>query len=301
MIIGVSDPDNFTFSQQLIDHWVSCGHTVKQSLYHEEKFVAECDVVFYDFASINVQQLAKFGKKPKKCIVRAIDVENYMNYHMEFNYDLIDHFIFLNRAQYQMLKDREFKCPESKVHIIPPGINMNKYTLSKKSEDDTTKIVFVGRLWIGKNVLEAIQIAKAWWELGKNVELYIRGDKPDPRWWKKRVEHEISSCKFPVFMDNRVDDMNEYLEDKDVMLVPSFKEAFSYVTAEALAKGIPVLTANWYGAKEVWPEWMIYNNIQETFQMYETIREQKTPEHLRLIVKDKYDEQIMFERIDALL
>lgn len=301
MIIGVTDPDKFTFSQQLIDHWESLGHTVKKSMYHEPRFVNECDAVFYDYASMMVGELAKGGKKPKKCVVRAIDVENYMNYHQRFDYDLIDHFIFLNPSQRKLLEEKEWTCPEDKVHIIPPGINLKKFTLQQKQPTDTLKIVYVGRLWIGKNVLGALDVAYLLHKQYKNVELHLRAEGLDPRWWKKQIEYRISQLEFPVHIDEHVEDMNQYLEDKHVMIVPSFKEAFSYVGAEALAKGIPVLFHDWYGSHDVWPEYLIYKTPDEALDVLTYVTENKTPEDLRKLVEDRYDEQLMFQKIDKLM
>lgn len=300
MVIGVSDPDNFTFSQQLINHWESLGHTVKKSLYHEESFTETCDVVFYDFASMNVGELAKFGKKPKRCVVRAIDVENYNGYHEQFNYDLIDSFIFLNKSQHEMMREKGFSCPEEKVEIIAPGIDLKKYTLKPKSTSDTIKLVFVGRLWIGKAVLGALDVAEAWEYYGKKVELHICGTNFDPNWWRKLVEYRVETSKVPVHFYNRVDDMNEFLDDKDVMIVPSYKEAFSYVSAEALAKGLIVFHNDWYGSHSVWPDYLIYRQPHQTISMYEDIKNMD-PKELRRIVERKYDEEIMFRKIDKLM
>lgn len=301
MIIGVTDPDKFKFSQQLIDHWKSQGHDVRQSMYHEPKFVEECDVVFYDYASMMVGELAKYNVKPKKCIVRSIDVENYMNYFDRFNNsNLIDHFIFLNESQRKLLEEKGFKLNGGQIHIIPPGVNLNKYTLTDNDPEMNIKMVFVGRFWIGKNVLGALEIAYLWWHMGKKVELHLCGLGLDPRWWKKRVEHAIEQAPFKVEITEWAEDMNKYLDDKDVMVVPSFKEAFSYVTAEAMAKGIPVLNANWYGSHDVWPKWMIYNNLGETWDVYQNIlRNHKYK--LRSFIRENYDEEIMFKRIDELL
>jgi glycosyltransferase involved in cell wall biosynthesis len=300
MKIGVVDPDKWNFSQQLIDHWEEMGHEVVKSMYHEPKFVKSCDVVYYEYASQMVVELAKGGKKPDKCIVRGIDVENYMNYYKNFNWDLIDHFILLNEKQLEIYTNRpDFTCPKEKIEIIPPGIDMSKYTL--RPNPKKKKAVFVGRLWIGKNVAAAVDVV---YELNKRDpgwELYIRGDRPDPRWWKKYLEHRVETCGFPVHFDERVDDMNAYLEDKDVTLIPSYKEAFSYVTAEAMAKGIPALINDWYGAKQVWPATYIYRTPSEAAEMYYDSLQLIEPKEHRKVVADKYDEKFMFNKIDKLM
>lgn len=297
MIIGVSDIDKWNFSEQLIKHWESQGHEIRKSMYHETDFINQCDVVWYDFASINVVELGKEQQKPKaKIIVRAIDIENYMNYCDGFNFDYIDHYIFLNNKQKEMMQAHPgFKMPEEKIHVIPMGVDLDKFTLKKTKPGK--KAVFVGRLWIGKNVVGAIDLI---YELKKTCPkwtLHIRGDRYDPRWWKKYADHRIKELGVEVVYDQRVDDMNEYLEDKDLMIMPSFKEAFSYVTCEALAKGIPTVINNWYGAKDIWPEEFIYNTPSEGARLADVLTARE-PEYFR---KFAYDEKDMFKKIDALL
>lgn len=302
ILIGVSDPDQFTFSQQLIDHWEKQGHEVRKSLYHEEKFVNECDVVFYDFASAAVGELGKEKQKPKaKIIVRAIDVENYMNYCQRFNFDYIDHYIFLNESQKKMVMDHpDFHMPEEKIHIIQMGIDTKKFNLKHQFAEKPRKITFIGRLWIGKNVLGAIDVADLWYYMDKKVELHILGDnRYDPRWWRKLCEYRISQTDMPIYFEHNVDDVNEYLEDKDLLIQPSFKEAFSFVTAEALSKGIPALVHDWYGSHDVWPEDLIYRYPHEALNVYD--RMDRNPRRLRSIVTEKYDQERMFREIDALL
>lgn len=300
MIVGVTDPDQYKFSQQLIDHWRDLGHEVMVSLYHEPAFVEKCDVIYYEYATNMVQQLAKEGKKPKRVIVRAIDVENYMGYHHTFNYDFIDAFIFLNKSHKKMVIENGFACPKEKIHVIPPGINLSKYTLRETDPEEVLKIAYVGRLWIGKAVFGALDVAEAWWHLGQPVKLYLRGDGFDPPWYKKYVEYRIETSPVEVVFDGWVDNLNTYLEDKDVLIVPSFKEAFSYVAAEAMAKGIPTLINDWYGAREVWPEWMIYRQPMDAFSKYGQMAHRPRKE-LRAVIEERYDEQLMFGRIDALL
>lgn len=295
MIIGVSDPDQYTFSKQLIDHWKSMGHEVRTSLYHEEGFVAECDAIFYDFLSGDVVELTKFGVKPKRVVARAIDIELYCGYWNNINYDLIDSLIFLNSDIMEFIYSKGLSCPREKVHIIKPGVDFNKFTL--KTAPQTKKAVFVGRLWIGKNVVGAIDLVHELNKIDPGWELHIRGDRPDPHWWEKYMEHRKSVENFPIHVDSRVDDMNQYLEDKDLMIVSSYKEAFSYVGCEALAKGIPAVFNNYFGATSVWPKELIYNTPGEgAILAAELVK--KDRQSLRNMA---YDEKVMFEKIDKLM
>lgn len=302
MKIGVCDPDKFTFSQQLIDHWESLGHEVDKSMYFEPDRVDGYDVMFFDYASMRVQEMCAHKFPPKRVVVRAIDVENYMTYCNEFDWDKIDAFIVLNEAHKKLyLNKHYFRCPEHKIHVIAPGINPVNFKL--KQAPVGKKAVFVGRDWIGKNVVGAIDVVSELNKLEDGWELHIRGslEKQDPRWWRKYVEHRADAVDFPIHFDPYVEDMNNYLEDKDLMLVPSFKEAFSYAAAEATAKGIPALINNWYGADDVWPQEYIYNTPSEAALKYHNKLKHMDPQKIRDWTIERYDEQIMFDKIDALM
>jgi glycosyltransferase involved in cell wall biosynthesis len=300
MKIGVADPNSFKFSKQLIDHWQAQGHEIIKHVANIDKH-NDCDVVFYDMASNNVAFYSKSMPRQKKTIVRALDIENYMNYYQQFDWDKIDYLIFINNAQKGLLtRHPDFTCPDNKIKVIPPGVNLDQLTLQVKKKCEK-KAVFVGRGWIGKNTAGAIDVIYELNKLDPGWELHIRADKYDPRWWERYVSYRADSLGVKCIFDTLyTPSMNSYLENMDLMIVPSFKEAFSYTAAEALAKGIPTVINNWYGAKEVWPEEYLYNTPSEAAKKYlEQVKQPK--ETRRQLIKDRYDEKYMFEKIDSLL
>jgi glycosyltransferase involved in cell wall biosynthesis len=268
MKIGIADPNSRKFTQQLIDHWESKGHEIMYHVVNLDEH-GECDVVFYDMAANNVAFYSKNMPRQKKVIVRSLDIENYMNYYQQFDWDKIDYFIFLNEHQKKLLtRHPDFTCPEEKIKIIPPGVNLNQLTLQAKKTCEK-KAVFLGRGWIGKNTAGAIDVIYELNKLDPGWTLFVRADKADPRWWDRYVSFRAESLGVNVVFDKEVaPSINSYLEDMDLMIVPSFKEAFSYVAAEALAKGIPTVINNWYGAREVWDEKFIYNTASEAAKKY---------------------------------
>lgn len=300
MKIGVADPNRFKFSGQLIEHWKKDGHEVLAHIANL-KGHAECDVVFYDSASNNVSFYCKSMDRQKKVVVRAIDIENYMNYYKDFVWDKIDWLVFLNKAQKQLLtRHPDFKCPEEKMLIIPPGVNIDVFNI-RPGKNDTKKAVFVGRGWIGKNIAGAIDVVYELNKIDPGWELHIRADKYDPRWWKGYCDYRVSQCGFNVYIEPAVDSMADYLSDKSLMIVPSFKEAFSYVAAEAMAMGIPALINNWYGAKEVWPEELIYMTPSEAAQKAQHLLTLPKQTFRDVIIDRGYTEKEMLKKFDKLI
>ena len=296
--IGVADVNKFKFSRSLIEHWKRLGHEVISHMYNLERHEF-CDVVFYDSASANVVYYCKAMKRQKKVIVRAIDIENYMNYYKGFIWDKIDYFIFLNTSQKELMQNNnDFDCPEEKIRVIPPGVNMNTFTLKKAPAGK--KAVFVGRGWIGKNVAGAIDVVYELNKLDPGWELHLRCDKFDPRWWKKYINYKIEKCGFPVHLDAEAPDMNQYLEDKDLMIVSSFKEAFSYAAAEAMAKGIPAVINHWYGVDTVWAKELSYFTPSEGAAKA-VVQFKRSREDIRKYIEDNYTEKKMLKEMDKLV
>ena len=299
MKIGVADPNRFKFSGQLIEHWKKLGHTIYAHVANIEQH-NECDAVFYDQASANVIYYSERMPRQKRVVVRAIDIENYLPYHRRFAWDKIDYLVFINNAQLRLLReDPQFTCPPEKIRVIPPGVNLNKSTLKKSGKG--RQVVFVGDLYPLKNAGGAIDLV---YELnkmgGEKWKLHIRGKSVNNHVYEKYLEYRAKSLGVDVAYDAWQEDMNAYLEDKDLMIVSSLKEAFSYAAAEAMAKGIPAVINNWYGAYDVWPQTLVYNTPNEGARLAYKLLE-KPPIFFRNLIAEKYPEERMLAAIDELM
>jgi len=298
LCIGVSDPDNYTFSQQLIDHWKEQGHEVRQSLYHEESFTSDCDVVFYDFCSAAVGELKRLGVKPKRVIIRAVDIEIYDFNWQDMDWKLVDYLVFISNHTKQLALDRGLNCPKNKIKVIPPGVNMDKWTLKKKNGGK--KALYCGRLWIGKNPAGAVDVVHELEKRSQGWSLTYRGDRCDPPWYERYFQHRYETENFPVNFEERVEDLNSYYDNFNLLILPSYKEGFSYVVAECLAKGIPCLINDWYNARGVWPDKYVYRTPSEAAEKYYGHLINLTPDENRKAVEE-YDEKYMFESFDKML
>ncbi|RVD50324.1 glycosyltransferase, partial [Mesorhizobium sp. M2D.F.Ca.ET.140.01.1.1] len=64
-----------------------------------------------------------------------------------------------------------------------------------------------------------------------------------------------------VQFDGWQDDMNQYLEDKHYLICTSLLESQHMSAMEAMAKGIKPLIHNFYGAKTIYDESVVWNTI----------------------------------------
>lgn len=299
MKIGVADPNKFKFSHILIDHWESLGHEVVKTVTNS-KTHNECDAVFYEQASANVVHYSENMPRQKRVVVRAIDIENYMNYYKRFDWDKIDYFVVLNEAQKRLFTERpDFDCPPEKLKVIQCGVDMDKFTLKKKPKGQ--KAVFVGGMNFLKNPDGAIDLIYELNKIDPGWVLHVRGKQVSRRQYRKYLEYRAEQLNVKLIIDDRQEDMNEYYEDKDLCIVSSYKEAFSYAGAECMAKGVPVLMNNWYGAYTVWPPVMIYNTPSEGAKLYMKFLKDKQPKFFRDWIGEKYPAKKMIKEIDRLM
>jgi len=299
MKIRISDTNCGKFSKQLEEHWQSQGHDVKRSMYYEHEFL-DADMYFFDSADNTVIHFSTEKKKrPPIVIVRSLDIDIWHQYYLKWDFDWIDHWIFINDTMRDWsFKEESFKKPEkTKVHTINCGVDMNKFSL-RKNKKRNKKIAWIGRFWIAKNVAGAIKIVKELNRRDPGWSLHLLGTRFDPGWWKAYCENLISEQNFPITIDEHAVSVSEWLEDKDYFLLTSFKEAFSYVTAEAMSKGLKPVINNFWGCKELWPKEYIYDTHGEAADII--LNGEYDPNKYRRFIKDNYNQDIMFKKIDAL-
>ena len=65
-----------------------------------------------------------------------------------------------------------------------------------------------------------------------------------------------------------VENMNEWYEGIDYLLHPGMKEAFCYAVGEAMAKGIKPIVNNFYGAKDIWYNEILYDTHSGALSMF---------------------------------
>jgi glycosyltransferase involved in cell wall biosynthesis len=132
--------------------------------------------------------------------------------------------------------------------VIPNGINLEKFRCnSKKFQDNSFKILFVGRLDYrkGPDIL-----LKAFEKINNNeFELWIVGNGP----YKKLVIKYMEKYKNIKLFDNVEDEeLINFYNNCDTCVFPTRGgEAFGIVLLEAFACGKPVICSNIDGYNEV--------------------------------------------------
>ncbi|ACF13006.1 glycosyl transferase group 1 [Chloroherpeton thalassium ATCC 35110] len=129
----------------------------------------------------------------------------------------------------------EKRTPES-IFVIPYGCNLERFRPGKK-EDSTFRIVFVGIIGVRKGayyILEAFKQLKL-----KNAEFILISPIDED------FQPIFNKYKDIVTHINGVSqqELNRYLNNASVFVLPSIVESFGMATAEAMACGVPVIVS----------------------------------------------------------
>lgn len=138
--------------------------------------------------------------------------------------------------------------PDLTVHDMP-NFGPLEVRPVKAAPDDTPLIGALGRLHVNKGfdiLLEAAAILKA---NGQDFRLKIAGDGPEKAALQSRVEtlglgEQVELCGW-------VDAPADYLSGLDLFILPSRVEPFGLVVTEAMAAGVPVVSSDIDGPRDI--------------------------------------------------
>lgn len=133
---------------------------------------------------------------------------------------------------------KTFKIPELKIIYIPLPINLVEKP-KKQHDRAITKIAYFGRLSQEKNIKVLISAFKLVKQQHKNSGLFIAGEGP-----LRRDLEEFGKNTGDVSFLGRLSqtDLNIFLEDIDIFVLPSKFEVSPRAVIEAMSRGNPVVT-----------------------------------------------------------
>ncbi len=138
------------------------------------------------------------------------------------------------------------------IHLIQNGFNYNRfYNPTSKSikNNDIVKIVNVGSFQPKKNQIFIVDIAKSLSKYIKNFEIHLLGDGEMRPEVEQYVENEKLSDK--IFFHGNVNKVEEVLKDMHIYLHTAWYEPFGLVFLEAMAAGLPIITLDGKGNRDL--------------------------------------------------
>lgn len=283
------DSNNFLFLKQIIED-LSRNFDVESHDYNgDDKLLEEqlgcCNLAWLEWGNGPVIAASYFKLVNIPIICR---IHRYEAYHepslSAIHWDGINKIIVVAEFVKKLLIEK-FPELENKISVIPNGVNLNQFSLSKTR--DKYSIAFVGRFHPDKDPLFALQCFYNLYQKDKRYKIYFAGNMCSP----------VISQKFyylvgewglgkNVFYDGYVSDINNWLEGKSHIICSSVIESQNIAVMEAMAKGIKPAIYNFYGAKGIYPEEFIFNTPDGFTDL--VLKDDYQPEKYRAFVEKKY-------------
>ncbi|WP_245609839.1 glycosyltransferase family 4 protein [Wenzhouxiangella marina] len=148
----------------------------------------------------------------------------------------------------------QFKLDPARVRLIPgSGVDVDRFAPASRARSGSgLRVGLLARLLHDKGVGEFIEAARALHEQFPQVEFLIAGD-PDPGNPAAIDQRTLARWRgLPnVEFTGHVDDVPSFLNSLDVFVLPSYREGLSRSLIEAGACGLPLVTTDVPGCRDV--------------------------------------------------
>jgi glycosyltransferase involved in cell wall biosynthesis len=161
---------------------------------------------------------------------------------------------YRERALTPYLSGEEMARVKAKSAVVPNGIDelwlRNTPTPRAHPNAEEVRLLFVGQLIARKNLPAAIAAAQALADRGRKVRLTVVGQPVE----RAVVEAARASKLVELLPPRPMAELMPLYRAADVFLLPSNRETFGLVYAEALSQGIPVLYTRGQGFDGQFPD-----------------------------------------------
>ena len=185
------------------------------------------------------------GISLKAKIVRSIQVLLY-----KIALPKLDDLIFLNHDDPKDLLDT-YSIKAKKVHVLGGiGLNLGQYPYST-APTNPIHFLFIGRLLKEKGVFELAEAAKIVKEQYPKCIITVLGAIDSENMGALKQEQLDKLIKEKIFnYPGYVTNVQEWIKDCSVFILPSYREGIPRSTQEAMAIGRPVITTDVPGCRE---------------------------------------------------
>ena len=320
MKIFFIDNPYYKTTKHILKHWQE-KYEVKTDLYFDPVKAEWADVIYIEWCEGTIIEASKlrghydnvisdhkrilktdFDWSGKNLINRIIDIDAYYGHFRQVQWQNVNHLVYIAKHIFNRVNNEMHfaeKYPNLKTTHIPLGIDLDAWSFKDRTKTHGKNIAFVNHLWTGKNIPLALQILAKLVTLDKNWKLWLVGNWSNEAWLRPYIEYFVKSNNLEnnIVFSPRVSDVNAFLDNMDYTLTTSSKEAFSLITAEAMAKGIKPLIHNWEGAMDIYNHKYIFNTVDKCIEMcYSDYNSNEYREEVK-----KYDKKYELEAVDNLL
>lgn len=154
------------------------------------------------------------------------------------------------------------------VQLLPNAVDYDKFKGNGNHQQGTKlRLVNVGSLNKNKNQIFLLEVSRILRKKGVDFEMKIVGGGRDYAFLEQNIE-EYQLKNF-VSLCGNVDNVEDYLHDSDIYVHSSLSEALGLTIIEAMASGLPVVTLDGRGNRDLIVQgkngYMVYEQNAEQF------------------------------------
>jgi glycosyltransferase involved in cell wall biosynthesis len=162
------------------------------------------------------------------------------------------HFIANSKDTYAYFKQVLPTKVGTNIHTIYNAVSLVKFQPQVRepiSSDRKIKIINVGSFQVKKNQIFLIEIAHLLRKRGLNFEMNLLGDGSE----KSNVQQAINdnNLKDFVFLRGIQNNVEQWLKESDIYVHSAWYEPFGIVLIEAMATGLPIVTLDGKGNRDI--------------------------------------------------
>lgn len=148
----------------------------------------------------------------------------------------------------QKLTKELYKC-KNNVELVYNPVDIDRFASVPKMSHEEYTLVSVGRLSIQKNQMLLLHAFEQSFLNNQSAQLFILGDGPLREKLEKYIqEKKLKDC---VHLEGNVDNVEQYFARADVFVLSSNYEGLPLVILEAMAAGLPIISTNVGGVKDI--------------------------------------------------
>jgi glycosyltransferase involved in cell wall biosynthesis len=158
--------------------------------------------------------------------------------------------ILQNRDDLKFFKQR---MPKASIEMIKgSGVDVDEFKPGTKKQNEDIKIALVARMLWDKGIQEAMHAMRILKNKGIKADLYLYGD-PDPENPKSIDVNQLEQWEKEglCYWKGHVKNIAKIYQGSDIALLPSYREGLPKSLIEAAACGLPIITTDVPGCREV--------------------------------------------------
>jgi len=288
-----------TFLKELIEN-LKAFYDVEICKNSSEKVVKDVlqatDIAWFEWCD---DLTVRFSRIRADCIkiVRLHSYELFTNFPDIVKWNNIDLLIFVSDTVREIFKDR-FPGVQVKMKVIPNAVNFSKFNFDFKKKKGN-KICYVGHLNYKKNPALLLECFKVISDYNPDYQFYIAGTHQDYR-FKIYMDDMIKKMNLNINFDGWIENVDNWLKDKDYIISTSVFESFQYSVAEGIASGVLPLVHWWQGAEKIYPNEALFvtsNDCLSVLKKYEKTDRKKLVKKYRESLLEKHSISLIMDEI----